>query len=106
MSDFGGRRGAQPLSGQRNAVIESRGWHRAGCGKAGGDRCFAGSFGCRYGWLQILGSYFLLFVWAGQTVWMTENRKAVVKPNSIMPLRASSAPISCQWGAKKRLACP
>ena len=33
---------------------------------------------------------------AGQTAWITENRKAVVSPNSISPFSASSAPIICQ----------
>ena len=32
----------------------------------------------------------------GQTCWIMANRKAVVSPNSIIPFRASSAPISLQ----------
>ena len=42
----------------------------------------------------------------GQRLQRTEKRNAVVRPNSIMPLSASSAPINRQCGARKISAWP
>src|SRR5262249_57805039 len=43
---------------------------------------------------------------SGQALWMTLNRKAVLRPNRIHPFNDSSPPMSCQRDGRPILSCP